>query len=490
MASLKSQASKGVIWTAAERFGQQLIQAVVFVILARLLTPEDFGLIAMLMIFFAVAQSFIDSGMGQALIRLKEITDEDRSTVFWFNLLISLLFYGILYAIAPAIARFYDQPALVDLTRVMGLAVIFFGIAIVQRSEMTQQMEFKKQAFAQIPAVLVAGVTSVTLAFLDYGVWALVSQYLLLALVSSIILWIQQPATIHFAFYRDSFNHLFGFGYKLFLSGLLNTVYSHIYKLVIGKFFPAATLGFYTQAVNVKKMVSNNFITVIQKVSYPLLSKTADDSKRMKRGYRQVIQTSTFIIFPGMVLLFIFAEPLMVYVLGPQWHPAAAFLKIICVHGVWYHLHAINLNVLKVVGRSDLFLKLEIIKKTNITIAIIFGIQFGIWGLLIGQVISSYIALFINSYYTARFIDYAISEQIKDVLQVSMLSVPMILIVSILQYVFPVTSLWELALFLIGSGLIYLFSNIMFRNETASLVFELIGSNLPVKLKSYLYSKH
>src|SRR5690625_896987 len=486
MASLKSQASKGVIWTAAERFGQQLIQAVIFVILARLLTPEDFGLIAMIMIFFAVSQSFIDSGMGQALIRLKEITDEDRSTVFWFNLLISLLFYGLLYISAPAIARFYEQPDLVELTRVMGLAVSFFGIAIVQRSEMTQQLEFKKQAFAQIPAVMIAGITSVSLAYLGHGVWALAFQYLLLALVSSIILWIQQPAKIHFSFYKESFKNLFGFGYKLFISGMINTVYSHIYKLVIGKYFAAATLGYYTQAVNVKRLASNNFIAVIQKVTYPLLSKTADDPKRMKRGCRQVIQSSTFLIFPGMLLLFIFAEPLMIYVLGEQWQPAAPFLQIIFMHGILYHLHAINLNILKVMGRSDLFLKLEIIKKTNITIAIIIGLQFGIWGLLIGQVISSYVSLFINTYYTARFIDYSITEQVMDVVKVMLLSVPMAVITGIVLFFVPVNSLGLLILFLIGSGLLYLFSNLLFKNKTAVLVFEMMAPYLPKKLNILL----
>src|SRR5690625_7014847 len=171
--------------------------------------------------------------MGQALIRLKEITDEDRSTVFWFNLLLSLVFYGLLYLGAPAIASFYDRPELVDLTRVMGLAVIFFGIAIVQRSEMTQQLEFKKQAFAQIPAVTIAGITSVTLAYLGYGVWALAFQYLLLALVSSLILWIQQPARVHFAFYKATFKDLSGCGYNLFLSGLLETSFRHMYRLLI-----------------------------------------------------------------------------------------------------------------------------------------------------------------------------------------------------------------------------------------------------------------
>src|SRR5690625_7940090 len=212
------------------------------------------------------------------------------------------------------------------------------------------------------------------------------------------------------------------------LSVLLNTVFSNIYRLVIGKFFVAATLGFYTQAQNVRKLASQNLISVIQKVTYPLLSKTADDPKRMKRGYRQVIQTSTFIIFPGMVLLFIFAEPLMIYVLGEQWQPSAPFLQLICVYCILYHLHAVNLTVLIVMGRSDLFLQLEILKRTNTTIGILVGLQFGIWGLLIAHVCTSYIALFINTYYTAKFIGYSIKEQVTDVLQVAKLAIPMVLL--------------------------------------------------------------
>ena len=479
--SLKTEASKGFLWVAVERFGQQFIQATIFIILARLLTPEDFGLVAMIIIFFALSQSFIDSGMGQALIREKEITVEDRSTVFWFNLLLAVVFYILLYFSAPWIAAFYEQPQLIALTRVMGLSVIFFGIAIVQRSEMTQRLEFKKQAFAQIPAVIIAGITSVTIAYLDYGVWALAFQYLLLAFVSSVILWIQQPVQIHFSFYKKSFKRLFGFGYKLLLSGLLNTLYNHIYKLIIGKFFAASTLGYYTQAQNVKNMASKNMVGIIQKVTYPLLSKTIDNPERMKQGYRQVIKSSSFIIFPAIVLLFIFAEPIMTYILGKQWQAAAPYLQIMCIYGTLYHLHSINLNVLKVLGRSDLFLKLEIIKKTNTTIAIVIGLQFGIWGLLVGQVFTSYIALFINSYYTAKFLNYPIFDQIKDVLQVLVLAIPMAIIAVTVQFLFPVHSIWLLLLFLIGSGLIYLLSNLLYKNDTFNLFFELIAPYLPKK---------
>ncbi|MEX1122500.1 MAG: lipopolysaccharide biosynthesis protein, partial [Balneolales bacterium] len=438
--SLRSEASKGVIWVTVERFGQQILQAVIFVILARLLTPEDFGLVAMLMIFFALSQTFVDSGLGQAMIREKEITDQDRATVFWFNLFLSVAFYGLLYVSAPAIALFFERPELTDLTRVMGLSVIFYGIAIVQRSELTQMLQFKKQAMAQVPAVVISGVVSVTMAYAGYGVWALATQYLLIALCSSILLWVVHPAKIAMQWNRESFVRLFGFGYKLLLSGLLNTSYMHIYKLVIGKFFATATLGLYTQAKNLQKMASQSLVGVIQKVTYPLLSKTNGDPDRMKRGYRQVIQASSFVIFPGMILLILLADPIMVNVLGEQWQPAAPFLQILCLSGMFYHLHAINLNILKVVGRSDLFLKLEVIKKVNTTVAIVVGLQFGIYGLLIGQVISSYFALVINTYYTARFLNYSIYEQVQDVLKVLILSLPMALVVGGMMLLVPIDS--------------------------------------------------
>ncbi|PKD44657.1 lipopolysaccharide biosynthesis protein [Rhodohalobacter barkolensis] len=485
--SLKVEASKGVLWVAVERFGQQILQAVIFIILARLLTPEDFGLVAMLIIFFAISKSFIDSGMGQALIREKEITDQDRSTVFWFNLLLSFLFYGLLYISAPWIASFYERPELIELTRVMGLSIIFFGVAIVQRSEMTQQLEFKKQAFAQVPAVFIAGIVSISMAYIGFGVWSLVAQYLLFAFFSSVALWILQPAKILFSFNKESFDRLFSFGYKLLLSGLLATTYQHIYKLVIGKFFPASILGFYTQAKEMQQIVSQNLTSVIQKVSYPLLSKIADDKKRIKEGYRKVVQSTSFIIFPSMLILIFFAEPIMEYVLGVQWIPAAPFLQILCISGALYHLHAINLNVLKVFGRSDLFLKLEIIKKVNITLAILIGLQFGIYGLLIGQVISSYVALFINTWYTAKFLDYSISEQSVDVLKVLGLSVPMTVIVVSLTIIYPIHSLIMLIGYLFLSASIYLIGNLIYRTEIVQMVLEMAAPFLPKKIKTILH---
>jgi teichuronic acid exporter len=309
--SLKKQAASGVFWVAIAQYGQQLVRVVVFIALARLLSPEDFGLVAMVMIFFEISQVLVNSGLGQALIRLQVITDEDRSTVFWFNLAISVLLFGVLFMSAPGIASFFDVPKLTNLVRFMGLAILFFGIAIVQRSELTQRLDFKSQALIQLPTAIVAGGISITMAYTDYGVWALATQFVMSALLSSALYWILKPSKISFKWYPNSFKNLFGFGYKLMLSGMLETIFQNMYKLVIGKYFAASILGFYTQAKNIQAMAGQHLIGIIQKVAYPLLSKTNDDPKRMRTGYRQVILTSSFVIYPAMFSIIIFADQII-----------------------------------------------------------------------------------------------------------------------------------------------------------------------------------
>ena len=484
--SLKALASVGALWVALERFGQQILQVALFIILARLLSPDDFGLVAMLVIFFAIAQSFVDSGMGQALIREDEITTDDRTTVFYTNLIIAVLFYFILYVFAPSIANFYDQPELINLTRFMGLAVIFFGLTVVQRAELTQLLNFKVQALAQVPAMFLSGMVSVILAFKGYGVWALAFQYVLLAMLSSVFLWVFRPVKLNTKWSKESFIRLFSFGYKLLLSGLLNTVYMHIYKLVIGKFFAASILGYFTQAKKMEELVGKNLSTIIEKVTYPLLSKSKNEPERLKRGYREIVLVSSFVIFPSMIGLIILAEPIIHFVLGPQWLPAVPMLRIVCLSGLLYHLHAINLNILKVQGRSDLFLKLEILKKVIVTIAIVIGLQFGLYGLLIGQVISSYISLIINSYYTNQLIGYSIFNQLRDVGRVLLLTIPMSLTLFFVKSLLPINSILMLIFYIISGILIYLSSNILFKSSTSVLFFGLTKKFLPEKLKVYL----
>jgi O-antigen/teichoic acid export membrane protein len=335
--------------------------------------------------------------------------------------------------------------------------------------------------------MLVAGLVSVGMAYLDYGVWALAAQYLLMAFFSSLALWLLRPARIQFGFYKENFKELFGFGNKLLLSGILNTTYQHVYKLVIGKFFPAATLGFYAQAKQMQVLASQSLVEIIQKVTYPLLSKAGEDPVRLKRGYRQVIQSSSFVIFPAMLILILLAYPVMEFVLGEKWLPAAPFLQLLGITGMLYHLHAINLNVLKVKGRSDLFLKLEIIKKIIITLSIVAGIQFGIYGLLWGQVISSFLGLFINTWYSARFIGYSVVEQSKDVLEVLLLSFPMALIMGGMLFILPVTGIFTLILFALMGIVVYILTNLLIRTEIVKTVMDLLDPVLPSPIKILLH---
>lgn len=472
--SLKQKAISGIVWVAVEQFGQQFLQLLIFIILARLLTPEDFGLIAIIMILISLSQILIDSGMGQALIRENFISDSDRSTVFWFNLILSLVFYCLLYFCAPIIANFFGTEEIVTLIRIMGLSVIFFGSAIIQRSELTQKLQFKKQAVAQLPAIIFGGVVSIIMAYIGYGVWSLVIHYLIVSVLSSLALWILAPASIRFCFDMESFKRLFSFGYKLLLSAILDTIYQNIYKIVIGKYFTATVLGLYTQSKKIRDLASQNIVSIIQKVTYPLLAKSKDDLIHLKRAYKQVIQVSSLIIFPVMILLIFLAEPLMIYILGKQWAAASPFLQIICVSGMIYHLHSINLNILKVLGRSDLFLKLEILKKIIITISILIGLQFGIYGLLISQVISSFISLVINSWYTAVFLDYSLKEQMIDVFSVLILCSPIVILLGIALFFNPVSSLTVLILYIFSSMIVYLLFNLLFRTNTVIFLLEIL----------------
>lgn len=459
-----SDATRNVLWVAIDRFGQQAIGAIVLLVLARLLQPEEFGLVAMITIFISVSQSIADSGMAQALIRKPVITVEDRSTVFWFNLAIAIGLYGIIYIGSPAIARFYDQPALVDLTRVMALAIPFMALGIVQRADLAQRLQFKLEAMATFPAVVLSGAVSVILAWQGYGVWALAVQYVLMALASSLFLWMRVRSEVRFLWRKDVFKEHFGFGYKLMLSGLINTLFQDINKLVIGKAFGAAWLGFYAQGRKLQDLSTKNLINIIQKATYPMLSQS-DQGGNLLQAYRKVVLLSSLGILPVVFFLVILAETVVVVLLGERWAPAAELLQISGLAGCLYHLHSINLNVLKVLGRSDLFLKLEILKKVNIVIALAIGVPLGIHGMLWMLVGASVVALFINTWYTERLIGYGFGSQIKDVAQVLLLCLAPVAIMLVARVMVPTASLPGLLSTMVAVILVYGVSIYLIRNE-------------------------
>lgn len=472
--SLAQRAASGVLWTAAERVGVQALQFVVLVVLARLLSPADFGLVAMLMVVFGVSSALVNGGFAAALIREPEITEEDKSTAFWMNVATSLVLYVCIWFAAPAIAAFFEQPELTGLTRFMALNLVFLALTLVQQAELSHGFAFRKLGLLSIAASVVTGAASITLALLGFGAWALAAKYVLFTATNTVLLYWAHPWLPRRFFDRGSFEKLFGFGWKLAASGVLNEAFLHVYKVVIGKFFAAATLGFYTQAQNFQNVASRSFSEVLQKVTYPILSRARDEPRRLKHGYRKMIRTSSFVVFPVMIGIAVTARPLVLAVLGERWLAMVPFLQLLCVSGALHHLHTINLTILKVVGRTDLFLKIEVIKKLNIAVAILVGLQFGLWGLLVGQVVAAYVALFVNMLFTRRFIDYSIPEQLRDIASVLWLSVPMAAAAVAVDLLLPAAPVLELAAMATVGALVYLLTSVLAEADPLRTIVDLL----------------
>lgn len=419
--SLRKQATAGLVWTFAQQFSNQIIAFVVSIILARLLLPEQFGLIGMVAVFIAIGRSLMDAGLTQSLIRDKDADQEDLSTVFFFNLVASILIYLLIYFSAPLISNFYEEPILTGILRVLCLTFVFSAFGAIQSTRLTKVMNFKTQTLISIPSTVISGIVGVSMAYGGFGVWSLVWSRVAASIMRTSQLWIYSKWSPSFQFSIPKFKEHFSFGYKLTLSGILDTVFNNIYIIVIGKFFAANQVGFYTRSQSLKKLPVSNISNALNKVTYPLFAQIQDDAVRLKRVYKQIMQMVVFIIAPVLIFAAVLAEPTFRFLLTEKWLPAVPYFQILCVSGVLHPLNSYNLNVLKVKGRSDLFLKLEIIKKVLIVIGIVIAIQFGIYALLYTQAILSIVAFFINSYHTDKFINYSSWEQTKDILPIILL---------------------------------------------------------------------
>ena len=429
MGELKQKTVKGTVWSAVERFSVQGVQFIVMIVMARILTPEDYGLVGMLAIFLAVSQSLIDSGFSQALIRKMDRTEIDNCTVFYFNIVVGLVLYLILYFLAPLVAKFYDAPAITSIMRVICISVIINSLVVVQRALYTVNIDFKTQAKASLSAAIVSGIIGITMAYKGFGVWSIVTQQLTNLGINAGLLWLFSKWRPRLLYSWKSFRELFSFGSKLMLSGLLDTLYKNIYTLVIGKVFNASSLGHYTRAHQFADFPSSNLTGIMQRVTYPVLCNIQEDDERLKNVYRRFLKLSAFIIFPLMLGLSAVSEPFVEIFIGRQWSYCSSLLQILCFSMMWFPIHAINLNLLQVKGRSDLFLRLEVIKKI-IGIAILcVTIPMGLTVMCFGQIISSIVALIINTYYTGKLIDIGFFKQMKDLLPITLLSLAMFAVV-------------------------------------------------------------
>jgi len=442
MNSLKKKTVHGVSWSVIDNIASSGISFLVGIVLARILSPAEFGILGMITVFIAVSNSIVDSGFSNALIRKNDAKDIDYNTVFYFNLLLGCLLYLILFISANAISLFFKEPLLIPVIRVMGLVLIINAISIIQRTLLVKNVDFKTQTKVSLISSLTSGIVGIGMAVYGFGVWSLVGQQISKQLLNTIFLWVYSAWRPAKEFSRQSFNELFGFGSKLLVSGLIDTIYKNIYYLIIGKFYSAVQLGQYTRAEQFSMVFSSNLTSVVQRVSYPVLSSIQDEGERLKQAYRRVIKSTMLVTFACMLGLAAVAKPLILILIGEKWLPAVGFIQILCFAEMLYPLHAINLNMLQVKGRSDLFLKLEIIKKVIAILPISLGVFYGIEFMLWGSVFVSFLAYILNSYYSALLIDYSTWAQLKDILPTLLVSIIVSIVmwsISLLNYSILIT---------------------------------------------------
>lgn len=473
---LKKKTVHGLLWSAINNFSIKGIQFLLMLFMARLLAPEAYGAIGMITVFISVSAIFVDSGFCNALIRKKEVTNEDLSTVFWFNILISICAYVVVFFISPYVADFYNMPILCPTLRVLGITIITEAFKAVQIAYYTINLNFKQRTKILVSATFISGIIGVILAFLGFGVWALVFQSITGSIISGCLYWFLSSWHPSFLFSKKSFLDLFGYGSKMLASSILTTLYNNIYPIAIGKIYSASDLGHYTRASHYASFLSSNLTNIVQAVSLPVLAKIQDNDKQLRDYYRRMLRTSAFVIFPLMMLLSALSYPIVIILIGKQWEFCTQLLKIICFSMMWYPIHAINLNLLQVKGRSDLFLKLEIIKKIIGLCVLAVSIPLGLIAMCYFGILSSIISLFINTYYTGKLLKLGFISQMKDLSPTLLLSLFVFICVSFVANLIP--NLY--AQLLVGGflgGILYISGSYLFKfpelKEVISMFLEM-----------------
>jgi len=464
MLSLKQKTINGMLWSISERFSLQGVQLVVSIILARLLEPSQFGLIGMLSLFMAIAQSILDSGFGSALIQKKNANNIDNCSIFYFNIFIGTLLTLLLVGLSPSIAGFYDQPILIPLTRFLSLNIIINGFGLVQSTLLSKQMNFKAQLKIHLISVIISGCVGIGLAYLGWGVWSLAIQSVLNTLIKTGLLWIFSSWKPRLLFSFNSLGSMFSFGSKMLLSGLLNTLFKNIYLAIIGKLFSATELGYYTRASSMEQTAVSATSSSLGKVMFPAMVPLQDDNTRLRKAYRKTIGVSLFFHFPLMFGLIGIADPLIRFLMTDKWAPSIPYFQLLCISGLFYPLHVLNLNILQVKGRSDLLLRLEIIKKVFTVLAILITYRWGVTGLIYGQIVSSAIAYFLNSFYSGRLVNYPMIDQIRDILPSVITAGIMGGILILINQIVSTTLILQITLLILIGLIVYALLNLMIKS--------------------------
>jgi len=432
--SLKARATKGMLWSALDRVLAQGGQIVFNVLLARILMPEDFGLIGMLSIFIVISQSFVDSGMGSGLIQKKNRTDEDFSTVLIFNGCVSLFIYIILFFSSPLIADFFERQELVLLTRILGLNIVINSLAIVQRSILSINLDFKTFAKVNTISILISGTLAIALAYHGLGVWALVAQNLSMAGISAVLFWSLSKWKLSLKFSIQSFNELFSYGSKLLIAGLYSNSINEVYNASIGKVYTAQSLGYYTNAKKLSDIASSTISSIILQVTFPILSSLQEDKERLVSVYVRLVRITAFFIIPLMTIIAVLADPLIRLLLTDKWESSIPLLQWLCIARIVTPISVVSINILNAVGRSDLFLKVDLLKLPMIILVMYITIPLGVKAIVIGSVITSFLSFFFNAYMPGKLFGYGAIKQLKDIFPMTISSSIMALVVWLVNF--------------------------------------------------------
>ncbi len=468
--SLKKKVISGVLWRFAEQFGTQIITFVVSVVLARILGPEEFGTVALLTIFLALSSCLVNSGFGTALIQKKDADDLDYNSVFYLSLSISLLLYGVLWLSAPAIAGFYGRPILVLVLRVAAVRVIFDGINGVQNAVLARNMLFHRSFWITLSGTLVGGMTGIWMAVSGFGIWALVWSSLVGGFVATVVRWFMIGWRPSFRFSWKRLAGLFKFGSRMLGSGLLDTFFNQIYSLLIGKWYSAADLAYFNRGEHVPQTVMNGIQGSISSVVFPALSKMQDDKPKLKRAMRKVMQTSSFFVFPMMFGLAAVSKPLVLVLLTDKWLPAVPYMQLACVSYAFWPIHVANLQSIKALGRSDIFLRLQIVKKVATVVVLLFTFRQGVLAMAIGRVLLAPFGVWLNTLPNKRLVGYSQREQLYDLAPEFFVSVFMSVVVVFVTSLFS-NEWYQLLVGVLLGSLVYVVGSVLLRVEPAIVTF-------------------
>lgn len=467
-----------LIWRFAERCGAQGVSFIVSIVLARLLAPEAYGTISLVTVFTTIMQVFVDSGMGNALIQKKDADDLDFSSVFYFNIVVCSLLYLLMFLAAPLIAGFYEDLTLVPVIRVLSLTLVISGVKNVQQAYVSRTMQFKRFFFATLGGTVGAAVVGIWMAYAGYGVWALVAQQLFNAAVDTLVLWLTVRWRPRRMFSWKRLKGLLSFGSKLLASSLLDTVYNNLRQLIIGKLYSTADLAYYNKGNQLPNLVINNINTSIDSVLLPAISAEQDDLGRVKQMTRKAIRTSSFVIWPMVIGMAACAEPLIEVLLTEKWLPCVPFMRIFCITYGFWPIHTANLNAIKAVGRSDIFLKLEILKKSIGLVSILASAPFGVHAIAIALLITSPISAMINASPNKKLMNYSYWEQLKDILPSLLLSLVMGAVVYAMTWL-PWSRMTVLVLQVLAGVVIYAAGAYALKLEQLQLILNLLKREKP-----------